>query len=93
MAEMWHIDFSYEVGLIGRRSGALFAGFGTIFFLIGNSKPSPARYAIVLGFVVSCLLLALFGVYEFYGDHANVLILFSSAIEITLAGAFLNARN
>jgi hypothetical protein len=36
----WDVDFSYPVGLVGRRGAALFAGIGVMFFWARNAEPS-----------------------------------------------------
>ena len=51
---MWGVDFSYSVGLVGRRGAALFAAIGIMLFAARNAEPSSARSALVSGFVFGC---------------------------------------
>ena len=85
----WGVDFSYPVGLVGRRSAALFAGIGVMFFWARNAEPSSARSALVAGFVASCLVLAALGVIELANGHAGPGILTAVLIEVALVLAFL----
>ncbi len=36
----WDVEFSYPVGLIGRRGAALYVGIGFMFFSATNAEPS-----------------------------------------------------
>lgn len=85
----WGIDLSSQVGLVGRRGAALYAGIGVMFFSARNAEPSPARSALLRGVVVACLLLAALGIYEFVNGHAAPGILVAVAIEIVLASLLL----
>jgi hypothetical protein len=89
LLSIWAVEFSYAVGLVGRRGAALFAGIGVMLFQVRNTEPSPARSALVTGFVVGCLMLALLGTFEFATGHAGPGILFAVFVEIALACAFL----
>lgn len=80
----WGVDFSYAVGLMGRRGAALFAGIGVMFFWARNAEPSSARSALVAGFAVSCLALAALGVVELVNGHAGPGILSAVLIEVAL---------
>lgn len=85
----WGVDFSYAVGLVGRRGAALFAGIGVMFFWARNAEPSSARSALVAGFVISCLALAALGVVELGNGHAGPGILSAVLIEVALILASL----
>ena len=85
----WGVDFSYAVGLMGRRGAALFAGIGVMFFWARNAEPSSARSALVAGFVISCLALAALGVVELGNGHAGPGILSAVLIEVALILASL----
>lgn len=87
----WGIEFSSQVGLVGRRGAALYAGIGVMFFSARNAEPSPARSALVAGLVVACLTLAALGVFELVAGHANLGILAAVFIEVALTLAFLAA--
>jgi hypothetical protein len=67
----WGVEFSYPVGLIGRRGAALYVGIGFMFFSARNAEPSSARSALVKGLIVACLTLAGLGVFEFLTSHAR----------------------
>lgn len=85
----WGVEFSYPVGLVGRRGAALFVGIGVMFYSARNAGPSSARAALVMGFVVGCLVLAVLGVFEFATGHAGLGILSAVVVEIGLALALL----
>lgn len=85
----WGVDFSYSVGLMARRGAALYAGIGVMLFLARNAGPSPARSALVTGFVVACLILATLGVFELATGHTGFGILVAVLIEIALTLASL----
>lgn len=78
----WNVDFSDPVGLVARRCGAFFTGLAVMFFCARNAEPSPARTAIVKGFVVALLILAGLGVMEFATGHAGPGILTAVVFEI-----------
>ena len=86
---IWGIEFSYPVGLVGRRGAALFAGIGVMFFAARNAEPSAARSALVTGFIVGCAALATLGIFELASGHAGPGILSAVLVEIALALAFL----
>ena len=84
----WGVGFSNPTGLVGRRGGALFAGLGVMFFVARNAAPSPARAAIVAGFMTACLGLAVLGLFEFATGHAGMGILPSVVVEVAFVAAF-----
>jgi hypothetical protein len=86
----WGVEFSYAVGLIGRRGAALYIGIGVMFFSARNAEPSPARSALVKGFTVACLTLAGLGLFEFFTGHARSGMLGAVLIEVALSLAFLS---
>ena len=86
---VWDVEFSYPVGLISRRSAALYAGVGVMFFSARNAEPSSARSALVTGTVVACLTLATLGVYELTTGHAGRGISVAVLIEVAFSSAFL----
>ncbi len=85
----WGVDFSYSVGLVGRRGAALYAGIGVMFFCAKNSEHSLARSAIISGIVVAFLALAALGTFELATVHATPGILSAVLVEVALAVAFL----
>jgi hypothetical protein len=89
MLSRWGVDFSYSVGLMARRGAALYAGIGVMLFSARNAGPSPARSALVTGFVVACLILATLGVFELATGHAGFGISVAVLIEIALTLASL----
>ena len=68
---MWDVEYSYPVGLLGRRGSALFLGIGVMFLLARNAEPSTSRSALVSGFTIGCLALAALGIFEFFTGHAG----------------------
>ena len=85
----WGVAFSYPVGLMSRRGAALYAGIGIMLLGARNSEESPARSALVAGFLVACLILAVLGIFEFAKGHAGKGILGGVLIEVTLMLLFL----
>jgi hypothetical protein len=88
LLSIWGIAYSYPVGLLGRRSAALFAGVGVMFFCARDAAPSSARSALSSGFIVSCCLLAALGIFELATGHAGWGILSAVVVEMALAAAF-----
>lgn len=86
---IWGVEYSYSVGLVARRAGALFLGIGAMLVLARNSEPSQSRMALTSGFFVACLTLAALGIFEFLSGHAGVGILSAVVVEVALAVAFL----
>jgi hypothetical protein len=89
LLNMWGVDFSSSVGLVGRRGAALYAGIGVMLFCARNAEPSPARSAIVAGLIVSFLALAALGAFELAAGNAAPGILSAVLVEIILALALL----
>jgi hypothetical protein len=85
---MWGVEYSYPVGLLGRRGAALFLGIGVMFLQARNAEPSPIRSALASGFIVGCVALAALGVFELVTGHAGPGILSAVAVEVALALAF-----
>jgi hypothetical protein len=85
----WGIEPTASVLLLARRIGAAYLGLSAIFFLARSLAPSPARFALASGAVVTCSLLAILGVSEFSVGHATAPILVSAALEAFLAISFL----
>lgn len=90
LLSIWGVNnYSYPVGLVSRRGGALFLGIGVMFFLARNAELSPTRTALSAGFIVGCLALASLGIVEFATKRARIGILLAVLVEIMLAAAFL----
>lgn len=88
MLSLWSVAFSDSVGLVCRRSAALFAGIGIMLFKLRHVAPSPARAAVATGVTVACSMLALLGMVELSSGHAGPGILLAVTVEIALALAF-----
>ncbi|HTD04456.1 hypothetical protein [Undibacterium sp.] len=85
----WGVDFSHPVGLVGRRSAALFAGLGIMLFQTRVAEPSPARSAIVAGLIVANIALACLGIFELTTGHARLGILSAVVVEFALGASFI----
>jgi hypothetical protein len=85
----WGVELSSSAEVVGRRGAALYAGMGVMFFSARNAEPSPARSALLGGAIVTCLILAVLGVFELATGHVGVGILTAVFIEIALVLAFL----
>ena len=79
------ISYSYPVGLVGRRSAALFFGLGVMFALARSAEASPARAALAYGFSAACLGLGVLGLYEYFTLHVGPAIFFAIVVEFILA--------
>jgi len=90
-AWLWGLDYSYAMGLVGRRSGALFLGLGVMFALLGGGRTASPQRPVFAGFMVACFALAGQGVGEWIGGHAGPGILLAVLVELALALAFLGA--
>ena len=89
LLEWWAVQYSYPVGLAGRRAAALFLGIGVMFYLARNAQPSQSRTALSVGLVTGCLSLAVLGVFEFTTGHAGLGIWSAVVVELGLAAAFI----
>jgi hypothetical protein len=86
----WGVAFDGGVaGLVGRRAAPLYAGIGVALLMARNAPPSPGRTAVVMGFVTTCLLLALLGLAEWAIGNVESGILPAVLVEVALALAFL----
>jgi hypothetical protein len=90
---LWQVDYSYPVGLVARRSGALFLGVGVMFWLARNAQASPVRTALSRGFATGCCGLAALGLYELLSGHAGFGILLAVSVEAFLAYGFAAVRS
>ncbi len=88
MLSTWGVIPSEATLLASRRGGTFFAAMAVMFFQVRNLGPSPARNAIVSGFVWACSFVALLGLYELWAGHAGSGILGAVALEIILVLAF-----
>lgn len=85
----WDVDNPTSAGLVGRRAGALYSGIAVMFYLARNAEPSATLNALIYGFVVTCVLLAMLGVYELIKGNASKGILGAVLIEMLLSVLFL----
>lgn len=85
----WNVDNTNSAGLVGRRAGALYAGMAAMFFFARNAEPSATLNALIDGLIVTCVLLAILGLYEFIKGNANKSILGAVVIEMLLCVMFL----
>lgn len=89
MLSVWGVELTDSVGLMSRRIAALYAGIAVMYLFARNAEYSATRTALIIGTITACLILAVFGIYEFAAGHASTGILGSVFIEVTLALAFL----
>ena len=85
----WGVRFDESTGVVSRRAAALYAGVGLMLFLARKAEPSPARSALVSGFVFICVVLAGLGAFELASGRVNSGILPAVVIEVALAVAYL----
>jgi hypothetical protein len=86
---MWGVEYSYAVGLVARRAGALFLAIGIMFFLARNAEYSQSRTALAVGISTGCFALAVLGIFEFVTGHAGIGIWSAIIVEVGLACLFL----
>ena len=84
------LEYTMAVSVVCRRAVALFTGSAVMLFLARNAEPSPARSALIMAMVVSCLMLAALGCIELVVGHVAPKILIPMSIEITFALAMLH---
>ena len=89
LLDIWGVGYTYPVGLVARRSAALFLGVGIMFYLARDAQPSRSRTALSVGLSVACLALAALGVFELTTGHAGPGILSAVVVEFGLAVLFL----
>jgi hypothetical protein len=89
--DLWAVQYSYPVGLVGRRAAALFLGIGVMLYLARDAQPSQSRNALAIGLSTSWAALAALGVFEFTTGHAGVGIWSAVVVEVALAVAFISA--
>ena len=88
MLANWGVGFDESIGLVCRRAAALYAGVGLMLFLARKAEPSPARSALVSGFIFVCVTLAGLGAFELASGRVNSGILSAILIEVSLALAY-----
>jgi hypothetical protein len=89
LLHLWGIDYSNTVGLMARRNAALFGGLCLIMFQTRNSPVSAARSGISVGVALSCLILAVLGIFEYENGRAGIGIATAVITEVALAAIFL----
>lgn len=87
----WGVEYSSSVALVSRRMAASFAGIAVMFFLARKAEPSPARSALVAGFVTVSFILAVLAFVELASGQATTGILSAVFIEVTLPLVLLYA--
>ncbi len=85
----WGVGFDESTGVVSRRAAALYAGIGLMLFLARKAEASPARSALVSGFVFICVALAGLGAFELASGRVNSGILPAVVIEVALAITYL----
>lgn len=81
----WRLDDTASLRLIGRRAGALYAGIATTFFLARNAESTVMLSALIYGLMTTCIMLAIFGIYDFVKGNASKGILSAVVIEVVLS--------
>lgn len=88
----WGVPFdSQSIGIVGRRGAPLYAAIGLMLFLVRKAPRSEGRTAVVLGFIVACLLLAVLGCVEWATGRVNSGIAPAVVLEVGLSIAFILA--
>jgi threonine/homoserine efflux transporter RhtA len=89
---LWQIGSDGGALIVARRSGALFLGFGLMFWLARDAEKSPTRDALAAGFSISSAALAALGVFEFATGNAGAGIWLAVIVEIALSVGFYGSR-
>lgn len=87
LLNMWDVQSSEAVGLVGRRCAALYLGISVMFFVARDAGPSVARRGLLAGLGICCAALAALGVFEFAAGRAGAGIFGAVVTELLLAGA------
>lgn len=85
----WNVDNPISNSLVGRRIGALYSGIAVMFLTARNAEASAALNALIDGMIVTCLMLAMLGLFEFIKGNASKGILGAVLIEAVLSVLFL----
>ena len=85
----WNVAAAPEALLVGRRMGAVYIGMAVLLYLARAAPPSEGRRAIAVGAVVTLLLIACMGLYEWFAGRVAAGILVSVTIELLLAAGFV----
>ena len=87
LLSLWGVHHDESVGLVGRRTAALFLGLGVTFFVARNAEVSVARQALLAGFGISCLALAALGLFELAMGRVGAGIFVAVVPELLAASA------
>jgi hypothetical protein len=90
---VWQINGTDSTLLMARRGAALFLGLAVMLWLARNAQSSLTRYALALGFLVSCAALAALGISDFVAGRAGLGILAAVTVEAVLALTFALVRH
>ncbi|HCE5827410.1 TPA: hypothetical protein NHK69_003915 [Pseudomonas aeruginosa] len=86
----WGVPFDSEsTGIVGRRAAPLYAAIGLMLYWVRKAPRSEGRTAVVIGFIVACLLLAILGCVEWAAGRVNAGILPAVLLEVGLSLAFI----
>ncbi|WP_317205860.1 hypothetical protein [Janthinobacterium sp.] len=88
LLQLWGVSYSESVGIVARRSGALFAGLALMLFMASDVPASMARAGLCAGIALSCALLAALGMFEFAEGRVAAGIGAAVVVEIAMATVF-----
>ncbi len=85
----WGLEVADGPLVICRRLGAIYLGFGLLFFLGRTAPPSDLRSAVCLGIGGASALLAGLGLFELRTGRVGSGIVVSVIVELVLSAAFV----
>lgn len=86
----WGVPFDGEsIGVVGRRAAPLYAAIGVMLYWVRKAPPSEGRTAVVAGFIVACLSLAMLGGVEWAAGRVSSGIAPAIVLEVGLSIAFI----
>lgn len=89
MLRRWKLAPSESALLIGRRIGAIYLGLACLIGLAGDFPPGPAQWAVSKGAFVTCMAIALVGIYELATKRVGPVMWGSVAVECALGVGYL----
>lgn len=92
LISIWRLQTGPTALVLARRSAALFAGIGIMFWLARAEPPSPARNALSVGLAAGCLVLAGLGIADWANGQVGSGIFLAVLTELALAVGIIASR-
>ena len=89
MLTRWRLVPNEVALLVGRRIGTVYLGLAVLLFALRRIAAPDAQAAVCAGAAGFTILLALVGLYEYFGKRVGPAMLVSVAVEALLAGGYV----